>query len=173
MFKLTLHCYPRTICLIAMLCLCWAVAPAFGRVWTDVKGRTIEADFVGMNDRAITIRRSSDGKVFNMPLEAFSENDHTFVHRESLPHVLEEKDILRKVDGVPSNGKAGGLSRNKEGKSFGYFVHFFSVSLPGFTEKQSVGLGYIEDSERGTHLECFLGPGFVYDLKDGKFILRK
>lgn len=55
------------------------VSPSEARMWTDRKGRSLEASFVSFSDGEIEIKRTSDGKVFKLPLENFSEADQTFV----------------------------------------------------------------------------------------------
>jgi hypothetical protein len=157
---------------VAALFLALLLAPgAFGRVWTDHQGRQVEAGLVKVNVDTVTIRRSADGKLFNIPLEFFSKTDQAYVAHAVRPPVIDEAEIMRQIgDAEPYGQGCGGTTF--EGKPMGAFGNFYRIDLPGFTEKQDVSLSYIQGRERGNFLYRFTGPGFVYELKNGQFSLK-
>jgi hypothetical protein len=53
------------------------------RTWTDRGGRQLKGEFLGLAGDKIQIRRESDGKTFEVPLERFSDADQTFVRNET------------------------------------------------------------------------------------------
>jgi hypothetical protein len=59
------------------------------RTWTNLKGRKIQADFISVADGKVKIRRTSDGKVFDVPLANLSDADRQFV--ESLSTSTEDE----------------------------------------------------------------------------------
>lgn len=67
--------------LIAALFMVFAGAVAsdgFARTWTDRKGRTVEADFVALEEGVVRIRRARDNQIFAIPLEQLSDADQAF-----------------------------------------------------------------------------------------------
>ncbi len=55
------------------------IATASGRTWTDLFGRTLEADYVGSDATSVTLRRTSDGQVFKLELSDLQDEDREFV----------------------------------------------------------------------------------------------
>jgi hypothetical protein len=49
------------------------------RTWTDKKGRQVEGDLLGIEGGMVKIRRTQDGKEFNVPLDGLSAADQAFV----------------------------------------------------------------------------------------------
>lgn len=70
---------PAAITTCVLLVACMA---AHARTWTDTTGRELEANFVSATEQAVTVRRSTDGKVFEIPLERLSEADRAFVSEQ-------------------------------------------------------------------------------------------
>lgn len=62
-----------------------AGARADARTWTDREGRQVEAEFLGLTDGQVEIKRTSDGKIFKWPLDQFSGGDQTFIKSETKP----------------------------------------------------------------------------------------
>ena len=59
--------------------ICFGATECQGRTWTDLNGRTVDAEFVSSEDGKVTVRRTSDGKVFTIPLAKLSVADREFV----------------------------------------------------------------------------------------------
>ena len=53
------------------------------RTWTSADGSTLEAELISASDTHITIRRTSDGRRFTLPLEKFSQADRDWVAAQS------------------------------------------------------------------------------------------
>ena len=53
------------------------------RTWTDQKGRKVDGEFVASKDGKVKIKRKSDGKVFELPLELLSATDQRFVTEQA------------------------------------------------------------------------------------------
>jgi hypothetical protein len=71
---------PRAASLDGSLVIVDAAARAAEtRTWTDRAGRQFEGQFIGYDDGQIQVKRSSDGMVFRLPLERFSDADQAFV----------------------------------------------------------------------------------------------
>lgn len=51
----------------------------FGRIFTDKKGRKIEAEFVEANDVEVTVKLQRNGRAYRIKIEALSEEDGAFV----------------------------------------------------------------------------------------------
>ncbi|MFH1500189.1 MAG: hypothetical protein ABII82_20485 [Verrucomicrobiota bacterium] len=68
----------RTAVFLAFLSLIFTHA-APGRTWTDLFGRTLEADYVGSDATSVTLRRTSDGQVFKLELSDLQDEDRDFV----------------------------------------------------------------------------------------------
>ena len=66
-----------------LLVLCLGALPqhGWGRVWKDRQGREVEADFVDLVGDNVRIKRTSDGHVFEYPLEQLSDEDQEFARR--------------------------------------------------------------------------------------------
>lgn len=55
------------------------VISGYGRTWTDVDGRKMEADFVSLRGDVVTIRLHRDERRYEVPLSRFSEEDRRYV----------------------------------------------------------------------------------------------
>lgn len=74
-------------------------APCQARIWTDVTGRTIDAEFVSSDGTAVVLRSNSSGREINVPLERLSLPDKA----TALFRLHEEKARLAKEAGVPAS----------------------------------------------------------------------
>ena len=70
----------KRIACIASLGL--AVFNLDARIWTDTKGRTVEADYIGSTETDVKIRRDVDQKIFQLKLEQLTQADRDFVAQE-------------------------------------------------------------------------------------------
>jgi len=57
-------------------------SPAFARTWTDTQGRTIEAEWDGLANGKVQLKRA-DGRVVSVPLEKLSAEDQEFAKRQA------------------------------------------------------------------------------------------
>jgi hypothetical protein len=159
----------RSVAAIAPVFL--LAAAAFGRTWTDHQGRQVGAELVKVNVDTVTLRRSADGKLFNLPLELFSDADQAYVAQSLRPAAIDEAEIMQQIGlAEPCGQGCGGTIF--EGKPAGAFSNYYRINVPGFREKQDVYLSFIQGRERGNFLHQFVGPGFVYELKDGRFAFK-
>ncbi len=69
---------PLAMAAIAALLMAVAAAPCCGRTWTDRQGRQVEADFIALADNVLTVKRTTDGKLFKVRLADFSDADQAF-----------------------------------------------------------------------------------------------
>jgi len=49
------------------------------RLWTDIRGTTIEARFVTADASSVKIQKQDDGKIYTVPLARLSEDDRAYV----------------------------------------------------------------------------------------------
>ena len=56
------------------------------REWESSDGKILKAEFVSANERIVTIRRTSDGRRFTIPLDRISEKDRDWV-KEKLEEI--------------------------------------------------------------------------------------
>lgn len=54
-------------------------AASAARIWTDRKGRQVQAEFIAAARGKVTVKRTSDGKLFEIPLDWLSDSDQAFV----------------------------------------------------------------------------------------------
>ncbi len=76
----------------ALLALVLALlAPAFAapRTWTDLDGRTVEADFVGSDLTHVTVRRAADGQTFRIELARLREIDRAYVLAQTVANTVQ------------------------------------------------------------------------------------
>jgi hypothetical protein len=60
------------------------------RTWTDVNGRTMEATYGSASqNNTVTVRRTSDNKKFELPLNTLSQEDRDFVYNKT--HYVRKK----------------------------------------------------------------------------------
>ena len=52
------------------------------RRWTDVSGRTVEAELIKVEGDEVKIRRSADGQTFSLPIARLSEADQDFLRQQ-------------------------------------------------------------------------------------------
>jgi predicted peptidase len=62
-------------------------ALTYAREWTATDGRKLEADFVSANQQAVTVKRTTDGRTFTLPLNGISETDQIWVREEVAKNV--------------------------------------------------------------------------------------
>ncbi len=63
--------------------VCAAVAFSEPRVWTDQAGRKVEAEYIGVSDGNVQLKRTSDGTTLHVLLESFSESDQQFIRSQN------------------------------------------------------------------------------------------
>ena len=87
--------------LLAVLIVAVTYTVCAGRAWTDRKGRQVEAEYIAFEEGKVRIKRISDGKLFDIPLENLSDVDQAFIkskHREALPAEQGKVKIARNGD---------------------------------------------------------------------------
>lgn len=67
--------------IILLLCVIHSL-PA--RVWTDVLGRQIEAEYLSADDTSVRIRRNIDAQEFTLPLNKLSSRDRDYIANKRL-----------------------------------------------------------------------------------------
>lgn len=71
-----MNCLLRTV----LLSLCLVIPhSALGRTWTSSEGEPLEAEFVSASETSVRLKRDSDGKIFELPLERLSVPDQEFI----------------------------------------------------------------------------------------------
>lgn len=71
-------CCHRPVLALALILLCVA-AEAETRTWTDVQGRTVEAEFVSYAAGTVKLKIPQSGTVYGVPMERLSERDRTYI----------------------------------------------------------------------------------------------
>jgi hypothetical protein len=85
--------------------LCFTLQPADARTWTDVKGRTIEADIVRKDGAVVIVKKG--GKEVRLPLHLLSEADKEFVEKwEEEGGDPAEGGVVTKSGDITLGGKA-------------------------------------------------------------------
>jgi hypothetical protein len=85
--------------------LCFTLQPADARTWTDVKGRTIEADIVRKDGAGVIVKKG--GKEVRLPLQLLSEADKKFVEKwEEEGGAPAEDGVVTKTGDVSLGGQA-------------------------------------------------------------------
>lgn len=74
---------PVIAMLIVLAGVIGSVPAAEVRTWTDRAGRQFEGEFEGFTDGQVQVRRASDGQMFRLPLERFSDADQQFVKSQA------------------------------------------------------------------------------------------
>lgn len=74
---------PIAVSVITAVILSLQINLCHGRTWTNRKGETVEADFIGFANGKVQVRRKSDAKVFAVPLELLSDADQAFVKAQA------------------------------------------------------------------------------------------
>jgi len=69
------------LCFVAFLLAAVALG-AEPRTWTDVDGRTVEAAFVKIDHDHVKIKRTTDGRIFSLPIARLSPADHAFLKEQ-------------------------------------------------------------------------------------------
>lgn len=73
----------RPIMLLILLSIMLSTSICTGRMWTNRNGRTLEADFIALKDGKVQVKRTSDGKLFEVPLESLSDADQAYVRTQT------------------------------------------------------------------------------------------
>lgn len=68
-------------------------ASAFGREFTDTKGRKLEGELIGVTSGQASIKRAADGKVFALPVAQFSDADQKFMAEFAGRNVHHDFDV--------------------------------------------------------------------------------
>ena len=100
------------------------------RTWTAADGRTLEAEFMSVDEEGVTIRRKTDRKVMTLTLAMLSEADQEFV--KSLQGKEAEAAAMERDEESRSNGLKSGpykdlvtgefvQSKSEEGMPFQLF----------------------------------------------------
>jgi len=71
------------LALVFVACGAATLTTAFGRTWTDRGGRKVEADLVAVVNGKVRIKRASDGKNFDVPIDRLSDADQAFVESQA------------------------------------------------------------------------------------------
>ena len=71
------------IWLVILACAIVNARSAEARTWTARTGRQVVAEFVGVVYGKVRIKRTSDGQIFDVPLERLSDDDQAFVRLQS------------------------------------------------------------------------------------------
>jgi hypothetical protein len=66
-------------------CMITVVAMAESRTWTDVDGRILDAELISRTEKTLKLKRASDGRVFELPIDKFSEVDKAWVQASPVP----------------------------------------------------------------------------------------
>jgi hypothetical protein len=67
---------------MSLLIVACATRTSAARTWTDRGGRQLEAAYVSFHGGMVRIERERDGKVFDVPLDRFSNADQAFVQAQ-------------------------------------------------------------------------------------------
>lgn len=62
------------------------------RVWTNRSGKTVEAEFVSISGDTVRIKRESDGKLFDVPLDTLTDADQAYARGQepvAIPKLVE------------------------------------------------------------------------------------
>lgn len=66
--------------LMIVIALAMLSGKTLARTWTDRQGRTVEAEFIGLEAGMVKIKRDSDGRLFEFPLDKLSDADQKYVN---------------------------------------------------------------------------------------------
>lgn len=81
----------RHVAYSAFICAGWsATAKGEFRQWTDLQGRTIEAEYVSATEKSVTVLRASDRRSYEIALHTLSEDDRRYVANRLSPDTIEE-----------------------------------------------------------------------------------
>lgn len=81
----------KTLIYSCALVFCIATS-LHARTWTATDGRSLEADFVSATGTEVTLKRTSDGKVFTLPISRLSDEDQKFISEKSSSETPEPAD---------------------------------------------------------------------------------
>jgi len=96
--RFTMHVRIQHLAFITPLLL-MTVLSALARTWTDLGGRSLDAELIEQNEDFVKVRRSADFRIFKIPLDQLSPKDQSFLLS------LREKDAPQ--DNVDSDERAG------------------------------------------------------------------
>lgn len=97
-------------CLLVLVLSAVGAAAADARTWTDRTGRQLDAEFVSFSNGIVRIKRTSDGRTFDLPLERFSDADIAFVRAQPaagkpLPIRLDRVDTAAKLEKLAAKAR--------------------------------------------------------------------
>ena len=179
----------RTVCGLTLFIAIFTPVSSHGgevRMWTDRKGRRAEAEYIGVADGKVQIRRTADGQLFEVPIETLSDADQSFVRsqdradrlrsearldgrarQDSLPQEISVEEVLKWLKGAKPRGQGCGGTTWK-GESWSYYANdYYSVIVPWSKTPVEVAAGFAYGKERGVHhLIEFSGPTFRFRRTD-------
>jgi len=79
-----------------------------GRTWTDVQGRTLKAQYIGLEEEEVKVRRDGDGYVLFLPIARLSSEDKAFITEQRAKAAEEGKARVAPIRGVPVDPFARG-----------------------------------------------------------------
>lgn len=79
-------------------------------MWTNRNGRTVEADFIALTDGKVQVKRASDGKLFEVPLESLSDADQAYVRTQTQLKVSDSIVPQAKANAIWGQTKAAKLT---------------------------------------------------------------
>lgn len=149
------------------LVMTFAAQNAMARTWTDRTGRQVDAELVRLIEGKVEIKRTSDGKMFQVPLERFSDEDQAFVVAPFLPEKIsvEEAEELLKDARIKGQG-CGGTKWSGEHWSY-YQSMYEQVTVPWLKAPMTVFAGFVFGGQPTEHhLIELSGPGFRFRRDD-------
>ncbi|MFO0902368.1 MAG: SHD1 domain-containing protein [Pirellulales bacterium] len=186
----------RTVYTLTLLIALFTPVSSHGgdaRIWTDRTGRRAEAEYLGFAHGKVQVRRTTDGKLFEVPLETFSDADQSFVRaqertdrlrsdatlearvdQDSIPQEISVEEALKWLKGAEPRGQGDGLAIWK-GESWSYYAsHYDSIIVPWSKTPVEVMAGFTYGKERGVHhLIAFSGPNFRFRRTDDSPTLKR
>jgi len=104
------------------------------REWTDTRGRTLRAEFLGAEDGTVRVRRVRDDRVFRIAIDRLSEKDRAFVRDrrdEASPEAAKESSPTppewpRRVE-APRDFEVEIVRKDRDRQTFVYRTPHFEV----------------------------------------------
>jgi len=88
---------------LTLLTLSFSVSFSSARTWTDVQGRTLEAEYMSLEKEEVKVRRNSDGYVLFLPLDRLSTEDKAFVAEKNAEAAENSKAQAAPSRGLPAD----------------------------------------------------------------------
>ncbi len=85
---------------LALLFLPLCVLAGENRTWTDTAGRSFSGGLISVQDGTASIRRESDQRIFDVPLDTLSEADRTYIQANYKEPNYHLQDISIALDGT-------------------------------------------------------------------------